>query len=49
MLAMLATTNEEMIRFCLDSKFFIIKIVELTIKTLNQIEESSAKLTLPKD
>mmetsp|Transcript_29561 Transcript_29561/g.26984 ORF Transcript_29561/g.26984 Transcript_29561/m.26984 type:complete len:84 (+) Transcript_29561:235-486(+) len=42
MLAMLAKDNEKALQFCIDTKFFLKKIFELSYKTLNTMEQKAA-------
>ena len=49
MLAIIAKTNEEALKYCLDAKFFIMKMFELSIKTLNIYEANNVKLNQVKD
>ena len=44
MLAVLAKNNQDAIRFGLDAKLFLIKIFELSFRTMNQLEQNAAKL-----
>lgn len=44
-LACIAQTSEERIRYALDAKEFFIKILEVSFRTLNTMEENAAKYT----
>jgi|JI61114C2RNA_FD_contig_51_2135694_length_761_multi_1_in_0_out_0_1 hypothetical protein len=44
-LAWIAQTSEERIRYALDAKEFLIKILEVSFRTLNTMEENAAKYT----
>jgi hypothetical protein len=43
MLAEISERNEDKIQFCLDAKFFLVKIFDVSFRTLNQMEENAAK------
>ena len=45
MLAMLAKTNEEALQYSLNAKLFLLKIFELSYKTLNTMEQAAIKLS----
>jgi hypothetical protein len=44
MLAMIAETTESQIQYTLDSKFFMMKILEMTYATLNNMKENTEKI-----
>jgi hypothetical protein len=42
---MIAQTSEERIRYALDAKEFMIKVLEVSYRTLNTMDENAAKYT----